>query len=97
MIFAEMEYPGDYWDFHAELKTFLAAHFQEVQSGLQSDSWFWIFDGGEKVALDTFTSRNHQIKSASPGPHVQQVIATLSGRYHLNIYPEPELEGHEDA
>ncbi|WP_028604322.1 hypothetical protein [Ottowia thiooxydans] len=96
MIFAEMEYPEDYWDFHGQLKDFLSAHFAHIDSGLQGDSWFWIYDGQQKVALDTFSSMKHQIKSAAPCEHVQLVIKTLQLRYKVNVYPEPEVEGTED-
>jgi hypothetical protein len=97
MIFAEMEYPDEYWGFHEELKEFLCNHFSRVESGLQSDSWFWIFDGGQKVALDTFSSMKHQVKSDKAGQHVQQVINTLLLKYKVKVYAEPELEGHEDV
>ena len=95
MIFAEMEYPSTYTAFHAELEAFLARSFSNVKSGILNDSWFWIFDEGEKVAIDTFSSMKHQIKSAKPGPHVQRVIEVLSSKYKLNVYEEPVLEGHE--
>lgn len=97
MIFAEMEYSGDYWDIHDELKEYLYSHFQHIECGLQGDSWFWIFDGNEKVALDTFSSMKHQVKAVKPSPHVQQVISTLQRKYKVRVYSEPELEGHEDA
>jgi len=97
MVFAEMEYQKHYSDFHAELLAFVGRHFSQVQSGLQGDSWIWILDGEEKVAIDTFTSMKHQIKSPKPGAHVQAVITTLLRKFQLRVYEEPELEGHEDA
>ena len=96
MIFAEMGYPRAYEDFHEELRAFLALHFSQVESGLQGDSWFWIFDGGEKVAIDTFSSMKHQVKSQRAGPHVQAVLETLRSKYDLNVYENPMLEPHED-
>lgn len=97
MIFAEMKYPGEYWDFHQELNEFLCSHFSRAESGMQLDSWFWIFDGGERVAIDTFSSMKHQVKSARAGEHVEHVISTLRLRYEVQVYPRPELEGHEDT
>ncbi len=97
MVFAEMEYQKDYSDFHAELLTFIREHFSQVQAGLQGDSWIWIFDGGDKVAIDTFTSMKHQIKSSKAGAHVQTVIETLLRQFALKVYEEPELEAHEDG
>jgi hypothetical protein len=97
MIFAEMEYPGDCRNLHEELKAFLYSHFSRVESGLQLDSWFWIHDGAEKVALDTFSSIKHQIKSASAGTHVDHVISALRLRYPVRMYSNPELEAHEEA
>jgi hypothetical protein len=95
MIFAVMEFPDDYWEFHQELKEFLHIHFLRIESGLQSDSWFWILDREQKVALDTFSSGKHQVKSVKPGPHVQKVIDTLLLKYKVKVYAEPTLEGHE--
>ena len=97
MIFAEMEYAGEYCDFHEELSRFLSKHFSCVQSGLQMDSWFWIFDGEEKVVIDTFSSTKHQVKSAKAGSHVEQVISALLLNYKVKVYTKPELEGHEEA
>lgn len=95
MIFAEMEYPGSYEQIHGELVAFLSKHFFRVESGLQCDSWVWILDGAEKVAIDTFTSMKHQVKSPKPGPHVQAVIEALLTNYTLKVCDEPELEAHE--
>ena len=97
MIFAELQYAGHYEDFHPELQAFLAQRFRRVESGLQADSWFWVLDGDEKVAIDTFTSMKHQVKSASPGAHVQAVIDALRTRFEVRIHDRPELEGHEDG
>jgi hypothetical protein len=97
MIFAEMEYQKHYSDFHSELLAFIGRYFSQVQSGLQGDSWIWILDGEEKVAIDTFTSMKHQIKSPTAGVHVQRVIETLLSRFEVKVYEEPAFEGHEDA
>src|SRR4051812_36231740 len=97
MIFAEMEYQTHYSDFHAELLAFVGKRFSQVQSGLQGDSWIWILDGEEKVAIDTFTSMKHQIKSPKAGVHVQRVIEALLRQFEVKVYEEPELEAHEDG
>jgi hypothetical protein len=97
MVFAEIQYRKPYSDVHDELRDFVAHHFSNVQSGHQGDSWIWILDGGEKVAIDTFTSMNHQIKSSKPGPHVQKVIEVLLPRFDLKVFETPEFEAHEDA
>ena len=97
MVFAEMEYQKHYSDFHPELLGFISKHFSQVQSGLQGDSWIWILDGEEKVAIDTFTSMKHQVKSAKAGIHVQKVIDTLMRQFEVKVYEEPTLEGHEDV
>lgn len=95
MIFAELEYPQDYWDFHDELVCLVRANFLQVDSGHQSDSWIWITRGEEKVAIDTFTAMKHQVKSARPGPLVQEVLDVLAAEYKLRVYASPEPEGHE--
>lgn len=97
MIFADLLYSHKYSDIHSELVCFVNSRFSEVKSGLQGDSWIWIFDGGEKVAIDTFSSMTHQVKSSKPGAHVQQVLDTLQIKYKLKVYEEPEFEGFEDV
>jgi hypothetical protein len=97
MVFAGMEYDQHYSDFHAELLAFVDRHFSHVRSGLQGDSWIWILDGADKVALDTFTSMKHQIKSPTAGAHVQKVIETLRRQFELKVYEAPEPEAHEDG
>lgn len=68
MIFAEPVYDGHYDSCHEELGRLLAAHFPQLRSGLQSDSWLWIGEGRELVAIDTFTALRQQVKAARPGP-----------------------------
>jgi hypothetical protein len=96
MIFAEIDYPDDHWTFHEKLKEFLQSHFLRIESGVQGDSWFWIFDGEQKVAIDTFSSMKHQVKSGKTGKHVQQVIAALQLKFKVKVYAEPKWESHED-
>jgi hypothetical protein len=97
MIFAELQYQNDYREIHAELLALLDAHFSQVRSGLQGDSWIWVFDGEEKVEIDTFTSMKHQIKSPKAGQGVQKVIEILQLKYSVKVYEEPRPEGHEDG
>jgi hypothetical protein len=97
MIFAEMTYDEHYSDFHHELLAWVQRQFSNVQSGLQGDSWIWISDGMERVALDTFTSMKHQIKSRKPGAHVQRVIDKLATRFEVTVYPQPVFEAHEEG
>lgn len=96
MIFAELVYEADYSEVHSELVGFVNAHFSQVKSGIQGDSWIWISDGDENVAVDTFSSMKHQIKSKRPGAHVQRVIDALRLKYRLKVYEKPQLEGTED-
>jgi len=95
VIFAQLEYLPRYSAFHSELLDFVRERFQNVQSGLQGDSWIWIFEGEEKVAIDTFTAMKHQVKSAKAGPLVGKVIETLRSKYAVRVYRTPEREGHE--
>lgn len=95
MIFAELEYPQHYDELHQPLVALLESHFDTIESGQQGDSWIWIFDGDEKVEIDTFYSMKHQVKAAHNGPLVQQVIKLLEGRFSLRRYQQPEPEPHE--
>lgn len=95
MIFAELEYECHYGVVHDDLVLLLKENFSAVESGHQGDSWIWVFDAENKVAIETFYSMKHQVKSDIDGPHVQQVITVLKSRFQLNIKEPPELEPHE--
>ena len=95
MVFAELRYPEHYSDVHDRLLAFMCQHFSKVEAGHQGDSYIWIQDGEEKVAIDTFSSMKHQVKSPKPGPHVDKVIKALQLRFNVDVYSAPELEGHE--
>lgn len=96
MIFAEIEYEGHYSEFHPDLLAFVQKNFSPVQSGHQGDSWIWIGEGEEKVAIDTFTSMKHQIKASASGSLVKNVIDILARRYKVKVHERPEPEAHED-
>ena len=95
MIFAELDYACGYDEVHDELVALLKANFATVESGHQCDSWIWVLDGEEKVAIDSFSSMKHQLKSVAAGAHVQNVISLLAGQYKLKIKSPPKSEGHE--
>lgn len=96
MIFAEIEYQTSHRMFHKDLVPFLSNHFSQIESGLQGDSWIWIFDFGKKVEIDTFSSMKHQIKSEGSGWHVDKVVEILRLKYTVKVYDTPELEAHEE-
>ena len=95
MIFAELQYDQPYSDAHSSLATLLGQHFQNIESGLQGDSWIWILDNGLKVSVDTFTSMHHQVKASRPSWLLNQVLAILAAQYKLRVMDPPALEGHE--
>lgn len=92
MIFAEVDYPGDHWDEHKRMVALIESFFPNTQSGVQGDSWIWITDGGNKVAIDTFSSMKHQVKSKAAGPHIQKVIEALRTKYDVKVFEEPVRE-----
>ena len=97
MIFAEIKYDEHCDDFHAPLLKQIKAHFNKVDSGLQSDSWIWVWEGNDRVKIDTFSSMHHQIKSDyKENALVQEVIKVLQKKYTVVVYHEPQLEAHED-
>ena len=95
MIFAELDYACSYEEAHDGLPALMSRHFIRVESGFQGDSYVWVHDGGARVAIDTFTSMKHPVKSASPGVHVQRVMDVLGRHYVLHLREPPEPEGHE--
>lgn len=97
MLFAELDYPEHYADCHDALVALLTAHFDRVESGLQGDSWIWVFEGNEKVELDTFSAMNHQLKSPQrDGQLVPKVLKVLQSQYRIQLIDPPELEAHEE-
>ncbi|AGN11346.1 hypothetical protein [Simiduia agarivorans] len=97
MIFAELDYPESYENIHDELVNFISLEFSNVQSGLQGDSWIWIFSESEKVVIDTFLSMKHEIKSDHLNSRlVIEVINHLKKRFVVNVYGTPEPEPHEE-
>lgn len=76
---------------------YICSHFGKVESGLQGDSWIWIFEDEEKVAIDTFSAMKHQVKADTlHSVLVDKVITVLKTKYSVCVYDDPELEGHED-
>lgn len=92
MVFADVLYPHEYTDVHAEMVAVIRGSFPYVEAGLQSDSWIWILDGDEKVAIDTFSSTKHQVKSYHAGPLVQRVIDALTKKYDIQVLDPPVEE-----
>ena len=96
MIFADLNYEEHYSDIHGSLVRLLESRFKDVQHGLQGDSWIWVFEGGDKVEIDTFYSMKHQVKCSNMRSEVpEKVIDTLKGEYDVSVYSQPEQEPHE--
>ena len=70
MIFAELNYKEHYDDFHQSLLEYVNANFERVDSGHQGDAWIWVYEGENKVAIDTFSSMKHQVKSETRQTHL---------------------------
>ena len=97
MIFGELQYEKHYDEMHLELVEFIEKRFSKVESGHQGDSWIWVLDENDKVQIDTFSSMYHQIKSPYRNSKlVYKVILELQRSYSVSVYPEPELEVHEE-
>ena len=97
MIFGELQYQKHYDEMHRELVEFIEKRFSNVESGHQGDSWIWVIDENDKVQIDTFSSMHHQVKSPyRDSKLVHKVIRELKDSYSVSIYPEPELEAHEE-
>ena len=79
-----------------ELVAVLERHYDDVQSGYQSDYWVWINKDNDRFQIDNFTSVDMEMKSKNPDyPLAEELIAFLAERYALDIFDEPELEAHE--
>ena len=96
MIYATLNYEGDYSSQHHLLLRHLAANFADVEEGLQSDSWIWVFEGGQKVAVDSFTSMKHEVKAKPADSDLaKKVIEVLEKHYDVTCVEPPEAEAHD--
>jgi len=96
MIFADLNYKQHYSDIHESLVRLLESKFEDVQHGLQGDSWIWVFEGGDKVEVDTFYSMKHQVKCSNISSRIpEKVIDILKSECEVFVYLEPEHEPHE--
>lgn len=56
-----------------------------------------MFEGSEKVAIDSFLSMKHEVKAEAAFANLAlAVIEVLSKRFKVEILSEPQLEPHED-
>lgn len=93
MIFAELQYDQHYSDVHASLVEFIESKFDRVEHGLQGDSWIWVFNDEERVAIDTFSSMQHQVKAEeSNSDFVHKVIDALSTEFQVVVNTPPKFE-----
>ena len=96
MIFADINYKGKCENFHSPILNHIQENFEQVDSGMQGDSWIWIYEGKNKVAIDTFSSMKHQVKTnIKESTLVHKVINVLQEKFDLHVYAQPELEPHE--
>lgn len=96
MVFARLDYPDHYSDMHAKVFSCLEREFEKTEEGLQGDSYVWVFEGNEKVAVDTFTAMQHEVKCPDKDSLlVAKVIEALKKEFDVATYQQPELEPHE--
>lgn len=95
MVFAKLNYSNRFEEIHKSLAILLEEHFDRVESGLQGDSWIWVWAANRKVAVDTFSAMTYEVESDKPGRHVEEVIEVLNKKFSVEVYAEPELEAHE--
>jgi len=82
---------------HLELASHLSGAFPGVLEVFESCSYIQLVVLGQKVSVDNFWSRRHQIKSATDGEHVSRVIAALNEKYHVVRYERPREGGYGDS
>ena len=96
MIFATLNYDGNYDSQHRQLHRTLSMKFEDVQEGLQCDSWIRIRKNDEEVTVDSFTSMKHEVKARDKHSQlVNEVIDTLKASYDVTVHTPPIVELHE--
>jgi superoxide dismutase len=89
MAFAIIEHSQSYSEFYDELLDYVKRHFSQVKSGIQGDAWIWIMQDGQKVAVDTFSAMQFEIKSDDKSEFLQSVIDTIRRKYPVRLYARP--------
>jgi superoxide dismutase len=89
LAFAIIDHRDPYGDFYDELLDFVKKHFAHVEAGIQGDAWIWITDNEHKVALDTFSAMQFEVKAETDNPLLHAVIHTLQQAYPVRIYKPP--------
>lgn len=87
--FAIIEHSQNYYDFYNELLPYIKKHFSCVESGVQGDAYIWIMENGQKVAVDTFSAMQFEIKSESNNALLQAVIDIIRQQYPVRLYDPP--------
>ena len=96
MIYASLNYKGDYLSQHRLIYRILTSNFTNVVEGLQGDSYIWIEEDGQKVSVDSFTSMKHDVKGKGTDNGLAgRVIEVLKKSYKLTVFVSPEAEAHE--
>jgi hypothetical protein len=88
MAFAVIEHSQSYHEFYDELLDYVKRHFPQVKSSVQGDAWIWIAQGEQKVAVDTFSAMQFEIKSDDKSELLQSVIDTIRKKYPVRLYAE---------
>ena len=86
IAFAVIEHSQSYHEFHDELLDYVKGHFSQVESGIQGDAWIWITQEEQKVAVDTFSAMQFEIKSDDNNELLQSVIDTIRKKYPVRLY-----------
>ena len=89
IAFAVIEHNQNYYDFYNELLPYIKKHFSCVESGVQGDAWIWIKENEQKVAIDTFSAMQFEIKADSKNALLQTVINILQEKYPVHLYDPP--------
>ncbi len=98
MIFAEIHTDRSYYELYPELLSYITETYSNVESGVQGDAYIWIFLNDEKVALDTFSSMQFQVKAGrNGGVLVESVINYLKKKYSISAYNPPLFDPHESV
>jgi len=89
IAFAIIEHDQSYDVIYNELLQHIKSHFAHVESGIQGDAWIWITEEEKKVAVDTFSSMQFEIKSDGKNALLHSVIDTTQQKYPVHIYDTP--------
>lgn len=76
-----------------EILQALESHLENIQSGRQGDDWIWIQLGEEKIEIDSFYSRNLEMKGKYKQLTIaMQILQQMDDAWVIQFFDPPKID-----